>query len=661
MIRLENLSKSFGTKSIADDLNFQFPARERLAIVGPNGAGKTTLLNMICGIEEPDSGRVDIPKDVVIGYLPQYPNPNPEPTILAECMAGYQTLYDLKHRLEQLSHNLSEDAQALHEYEQTEAQMRALDGYALESKAASILNGLGFGSHRFEQSPRELSGGWRMRLELARIFIRPIDFIVLDEPTNHLDLPSLVWVENYLKNFPGTVLFVSHDRSLLNRLANHILHLSHGELHSYPGNFDQFLVQKEERAQQSQAQLDNLRRKRQQMESFVERFGAKASKASQAQSRVKMIERLKALEEQVDVGQQENSVSFRLPDALPSDRVLLDVHDLAIGYDHPLAEQVSLQIERGQKIAIIGANGIGKSTLLKTIVGHLPSLNGKLNTSTRTQIAYYSQDPEDLLDQNRTILDNVLQISDKIGEPAARSILGAFLFRSEDVFKPVNVLSGGEKARVALACLLLREANLLLLDEPTNHLDMTSVEVLVEAVSKYSGTCLFVSHDRDFIDAICTHVFVMLPDGRHHLFAGNLADYQRMATTIGFPNLFEMDQQAASSSKLPSEASASERKQSSQAPSPSLSQAEAKQIKSRRASLQKQAQSLETEQQSLHQKINQLESDMASCHADYSKVQELQSSLESVRLQLERNEETWLEVSSELEDLEDILRSANRL
>ncbi|SMF55443.1 ribosomal protection-like ABC-F family protein [Pseudobacteriovorax antillogorgiicola] len=656
MIQLDQLSKSFASKTVLDAVSFQFPSQKRIALIGANGAGKTTLLNILCGLEEPDSGKVISPGQFQIGYLPQEPNPRPESTIIEEAKAGAKTVMsiqkDLQASISRLEQDHSEDA--LKHHEALEAEFQRLDGYSLEAKAKSILAGLGFAEEKLTSHPTALSGGWRMRLELAKIFINEPDFLILDEPTNHLDLPSLVWVENYLKSFKGTLLFVSHDRSLLDRLANHTLLLFQGQLESYPSSFEKALEMRAERLELEEARRDNLAKKREKMEKFVERFGAKATKAKQAQSRVKMIGKLRELEGELNLEDNQQDIIFHLAPPQKSGRQVLEVNDLAIGYDAPLIEKLNLGIERGQKIAVIGANGIGKSTLLKSIVGELKPLAGEVDFGHNVEPAYFSQNHEDSLDITKDCLTNVLDGSTAIGEKDARSILGAFLFRGDDVFKEVEVLSGGEKSRVALAKILVQNANFLLLDEPTNHLDMSSVEALIQAVNQFEGTILFVSHDRTFIDAVCSHVFVMLPSGQSMLFEGKLDDYQLMAKQMGFPNVLDPDYSQTQETSPQATEQAVE--------TPVVSQQEVKDLKRQRNSQQKKLEKLESEEAGLKAKRAELEEQSYKVDPkDYEQLAQIRSELDQIEERLEACETEWLEASEECERLEEQLRAINRL
>ncbi len=657
MIRIENLSKAFGPKVLLSDANYHFPEGERIALVGANGVGKTTLLNILTGTEEQDGGKVLVPGKATIGYLPQIPNPMPHKTILEECIAGASRVHALQttrdRALERMSSDYSEENH--HAFEAAEEAFARAGGYLISSRSREILSGLGFQTRDFEKNPKELSGGWRMRLELARIFINHPDFLVLDEPTNHLDLPSLVWVEKYLASFRGTVLFVSHDRDLLNRLPTVVLHLYKGRLVPYRGNFDKFLEEREQRAMEEAALAEKLRARRENLERFVERFGAKASKAKQAQSKLKMLSRIQELEADVSLDSDEPTLSIRLPDPPSSGREILRIEEGSIGYSFPLATGLNVRISKGSKVAIIGINGIGKSTLLRTISDRIPSLSGQFTLGHNVSLAYFAQEQLEVLDPNSSALQNVMAASLEITERQARALLGAFLFRGDEAFKPVRVLSGGEKSRVGLARLLATKANFLLLDEPTNHLDMSSVETLAQAISEYSGTILYVSHDRTFIEETCTHVLVMLPDGRSALFEGNLDDYQRLAAQSGFPNVLDPEVDTELLENSPT----SQMQASSIASS--RSDTRAQELKRERQRLERVITKADTDMAALTASIAQLEQNMLDASAlDYAQARADHQEQERLRERLSEIENVWIESSETLEKVVSELRALGR-
>ena len=536
MLSLVNLSKSFGNKVLFNNLTHSLPEGERIGLIGANGAGKTSLLNIICGLDQTDgNGQVVTKKHTRIGCLPQEINPNPKKTILEECISGHVKLYPLFVEREQVLQEMTENYnEEVHErYEKIENDFQHLEGYKLEGEADQLLTGLGFKHEDLSRNPTEFSGGWRMRLELAKVLLNKPDILVLDEPTNHLDLPSLIFLEEYLLEFKGTLLFVSHDQELLDRLANVILYLRNGKISEYVGNFSHFLEQYSLEKTQAMAQKQSLDKQIQHSQKFVDRFGAKASKAKQANSRKKMISRLQSIQNSIEMDGAQACPHISMPLAKPSGKIVLTTKDTSFGYKEPLIRNLNLTIERGQKIGIIGANGIGKSTILKTLVGEVPVLTGTYAWGENVIIGYYAQSQVDQLNMKESAFNNVLQANGNLSDGQIRKILGSMLFKDHDAVKPVSVMSGGEKSRVGLACLIAQQANVLLLDEPTNHLDMIAMEKLTDALVNYAGTVIFVSHDRRFINRIATDILSVDQKGKYTFSPGNLDDFIYKFGTIG--------------------------------------------------------------------------------------------------------------------------------
>lgn len=635
MIQLQKITKSFGSRVLFDKLTFQFPEREKIALFGSNGAGKSTLLNIICGLEAADSGEVVKPADARIGYLPQIPNQNPEKSILAECLTGAREIHKLEKKMQELEARLIEnDENIFQQYEYVSSRYRLLGGYKLESEASRILKGLGFGDEVFGNPPSSLSGGWRMRLELAKIFLDKPDLLVLDEPTNHLDMPSLVWVESFIKNYEGTVLLVSHDKKLLNVIPTTIVHLLHGDIQVYKGNFDAFVEERDRRMADLLQQKSLLSRRREQMERFVERFGAKATKASQAQSRVKMIAKIRDLESEINIPDEDRKVQIKIPEVKPTGRISYEIKEGSIGYKTTLFSNLSLLIERGSRIAVIGANGVGKSTLIKTIAGEISPLKGEFIPGYQCKTGYFAQNQAEKLDGSLTVLNTVMADSD-LGQLDSRSLLGAFLFSGEDVNKTISVLSGGEKSRVGMSVLMAQKPNFLILDEPTNHLDMSSVEALIMALSEFSGTLLFVSHDRYFVDEICTHVLVMYPDGQYLLYEGHLGDYERYAAERGLASIFDFQEKREIETPKDLKSVDYEEKKK-----------EKRKLEKARRDLKK----LEENITKLQAKVKGLDKALAEASPlDIGKLSSLSEDREKVQSELHTFEEQWLEISHEIE------------
>ena len=524
MIALETISKGYGGQELLRAASWRIGRGERIGLVGPNGAGKTTLCRIMAGVEEPDAGRVHLDTGTTVGYLPQEVAGGVERTVLAEALSGFDELWQLEARLEELAVAMASpdaDPALVDRYGEIQHRFEALGGYRLEAQAKVILGGLGFRPDEIHRPLEEFSGGWRMRAALARLLLLRPDLLLLDEPTNHLDLESLGWLENFLASYDGTVVIVSHDRYFLNRMVTSIADVVGGTVDLYPGDYDHYLVEREARRALTEARARNQAKRIEEIERFIERFRYKASKARQVQSRIKMLEKV----ERIEVDSAARHIHFKFPQPPRTGRVVQRLAGVHKAYgDNVVYAGVDFSAERGERIALVGINGAGKSTLLKMLAGVLPFDAGDRTLGAHVEVHYYAQHQLDALDPTRTVLEEIEAAAPEATHTRLRTILGSFLFSGDTVDKRVAVLSGGEKARLALAKMLVRPAALLCMDEPTNHLDLASKEVLEEALGGFTGTIVFISHDRYFINRIATRV-VEVDRGRLTDYLGDYDDY----------------------------------------------------------------------------------------------------------------------------------------
>ena len=527
MIDIREIQKQYGEKVLFSSVSLRLGARERLGLVGPNGSGKTTLFRMIFGEEHPDRGEILLRKGAHIGFLSQEPAPVKGLSLLEEVQGGVKDLAALEDKMGLLREEIAEekDPQALealaHAYGQLEERYARKGGYTIESQAKAILLGLGFKEEDFTRSSEELSGGWLMRLSLAKILLASPDLLLLDEPTNHLDLESLIWLEEFLGDYLGSVMIVSHDRDFLNRVAGKVASIEERKIVLYSGNYDEYLRVREERETLRGAALENQRRKIEQTERFIERFRYKATKARQVQSRIKNLEKL----EQIEVGEYQRTIRFSFPQPARSGRVVAALKGVHKAYGVvKVYSGIDLTIDRGEKIALVGVNGAGKSTLLKLLAGVFPPDEGMLDWGHNVSTAYFAQHQLELLDPPKTVWEEFFPLAKDEPVSFLRGLLGAFLFSGEEIGKKVSVLSGGEKSRLVLAKMLMRPANFLLLDEPSNHLDMAAREVLENALRDFEGTICFITHDRHLINTIANKV-IEVDAGRLTSYLGTYDDY----------------------------------------------------------------------------------------------------------------------------------------
>ena len=523
MLTISQISKGFGPKILFNEISFRLQRGERVGLVGPNGAGKTTLFNIVLGMAEPDSGEIEMERDLRVGYLPQESAPTGDETVTELATSITPEITGIYKTLRQFPDPDSPERLAALE------RFVELEGYALEARTKRILAGLAFRSDDCDKPAHTLSGGWIMRAHLARLLVMEPDLLMLDEPTNHLDLETLSWFQNQLKRYPGAILTISHDREFLNAICDGIAEIAHGKLHRYTGNYEHYLKEKAEREAQHLAAYKNQQREITHIEDFVNRFRAQANKASQAQARLKQLEKMERIEAPESAA---STIHFTFPQPKRSGQrvATLEGVDQAYG-DHQVYSDLNLKIEKGQRIVLVGPNGAGKSTLLKIFAEQIPIQAGTRELGLKVSVGYFSQQRVEVLDVERSVLDEAMQrIESGMNEQGVRSILGAFLFRGDDVFKKVKVLSGGEKSRLALVKLLLSPPNFLLLDEPTTHLDMPSIDALIGALKDYNGTLIFVSHDVHFIRAIAEET-IQIQAGQVIHYPGDYDYYLRKSGT----------------------------------------------------------------------------------------------------------------------------------
>src|SRR5437868_679056 len=529
MIQLSSAGKRFGHKLLFEGTDLLITVQDRVGLVGANGTGKTTFLKILAGLETLDYGGASVAKGIDIGYLPQDGLALSGRTVFAECMSVFSRLQAIEKELEQLTSGMAEVDHTSAEYEQIadryhhiEHEFRVHDGYAIEAQVGTVLAGLGFGPEDWYRQTEEFSGGWQMRIALAKLLLQKPNLLLLDEPTNHLDLESRNWLEEYLADYPFALVLISHDRYFLDVTVNRIVEIWNKKIWTYSGNYEKYLSQKTQRQEQLEAAYKNQKDRIEQLEVFINRFRCQATKAKQVQSRIKELEKI----ERIQLPEEEKTIHFSFPQPKPSGRIVAEFKGVAKSYgEKQVFKNVDFMIERGDRIALVGVNGAGKSTLIKLLAGTEPLTSGECRLGHNVQPDYFAQDQYKELDPDARILDDLGDVSPRSTQTELRSLLGCFLFCADDVFKRIGVLSGGERNRYALLRMLLHPANFLLLDEPTNHLDMRAKDVLLKALTDYNGTVVFVSHDRYFIDKLATRVFEV-GDGRVEVYPGNYEDYR---------------------------------------------------------------------------------------------------------------------------------------
>jgi ATP-binding cassette subfamily F protein 3 len=528
MIQLSGAGKRFGPKLLFENLNWLITPQDRVGLVGANGTGKSTLLKILGGMETLEYGSMAVTKGTSTGYLPQDGLRLEGRTVKEECRTVFadidameSELESLMNRMSDLDHESAEYADVADRFHRVQSEFHTRDAYTIEAQIGTVLSGLGFRKEDWERRTEEFSGGWQMRISLAKLLLQKPNLLLLDEPTNHLDLETRNWLEDYLSEYPYAYVLISHDRYFLDVTVKKIAEIWNKDVHFYTGNYEKYLREKQQRRDSLVAAYNNQRERIEQLEAFINRFRYQATKAKQVQSRIKELEKI----ERIQIPPEEKTIHFKFPQPKPSGRIVAEFDGVGKNYgEKQVFSNASFIIERGERIALVGVNGAGKSTLIKLLAGIEKPTTGSLRLGHNVEPDHFAQDQYKVLDQEARVLDDLGTLAPGASNTELRSLLGCFLFSDDDVFKPIGVLSGGERNRYALARMLMHPSNFLLMDEPTNHLDLRAKDVLLESLQKFTGTVVFVSHDRYFIDKLATRIFEV-GDGHVTVFPGNYEDY----------------------------------------------------------------------------------------------------------------------------------------
>ncbi len=529
MIQLSGAGKRYGEKLLFENLDWLITPQDRIGVVGANGTGKSTLLKILAGLETLDYGSITTAKGTTAGYLPQEGLELSGRSVFDECMSVFAELLGMEEEMHSLTTQMgeldpggAEYALVAERFHRVSHEFSARDGYAIEAQVGTVLSGLGFGKTDWARRTEEFSGGWQMRIALAKLLLQKPNLLLLDEPTNHLDLESRNWLEEYLGSYPYAYVLISHDRYFLDVTVRKTVEVWNKKVHFYTGNYDKYLAEKTQRREQLEAAYRNQRERIEQLEAFINRFRYQATKAKQVQSRIKELERM----DRIQIPPEEKTIHFKFPQPKPSGRTVAEFKGVSKSYGpKQVLRDVNFVIERGDRIALVGVNGAGKSTLIKLLAGIEPVSAGERRLGHNVEVDYFAQDQYKQLDPESRVLDDIERLAPRATHTELRSLLGCFLFSDDDVFKRIGVLSGGERNRYALARLLLFPSNFLLLDEPTNHLDLRAKDTLLAALESFTGTVVFVSHDRYFIDKLATKVFEVA-DASVNVYPGNYEDYR---------------------------------------------------------------------------------------------------------------------------------------
>lgn len=641
LISLNKIGLYFGGFHLFENISMMISPKDKIGLVGRNGAGKSTLMKLIVGLETPSVGSISKPSDLTIGYLPQQLKLSDGRTLWEETRLAFQEILKLNAEIENLTEKLSDVEVERTEAEYIELSQRLVDltakqqilgQHSMEQRAEQVLLGLGFERRDFDQLTATFSGGWRMRIELAKLLLQEPDVLLLDEPTNHLDINSIQWLENFLKNYNGAILLVSHDKAFLDNITKRTVEIILGKAYDYSVPYSKFLQLRAERREQQQRAYENQQKLIKDTEDFIERFRYKATKSVQVQSRIKQLEKL----ERIEIDEVDNrGLNIRFTSPPRSGKVSVALEDLNKSYEtKEVLKGVNLIIERGEKVALVGKNGEGKSTLIKCIVGDT-EFSGKSELGHNVAVGYFAQNQAQLLDEELTVFDTIDQIADGAGKTLVQSILGAFLFSGDDVEKKVKVLSGGERSRLAMIQLLMKPYNFLILDEPTNHLDIHSKELLKEALANYDGTVLLVSHDRDFLNGLAEKVYEVAHK-KVKEYIGGIYDYleKKQLESLQDLNL------ATKTTKIESK-TISENK---------LVYEERKELSKQLRKVEKQVTQYEEEIAVFEEQLKGIETKLATPSANYD-MDKLSSQYQNIQKQIERNMELWEQATEQAEKL----------
>lgn len=654
MISINNLTVSFGGYNLFSDVNFHISDNDRIGLVGKNGAGKSTLLKIILGINQPTEGKVMVPSGLTIGYLPQQMEHAKDKTVMDEALTAFAELFELHDKINKITAELAERT----DYDSKEYQslivklnecsdrVAIMESEPIQSQTERILLGLGFKREELTRSTATFSQGWNMRIELAKILLRKPDVLLLDEPTNHLDIESIEWFENYLKSFSGSIVLISHDRKFLDNITTRTVEIMLGKIYDYKVPYSKYKELRKERMEQQKAAYENQQKMIEKTEEFIERFRYKATKSNQVQSRIKQLDKL----ERIEIDQEDKSaLSVKFPPAPRAGQIVFKAVDTSIGYGSKVViDNVNVTIERGEKIAFVGRNGEGKTTLMKIITKELFPLDGEANLGYNVDMGYYAQNQEDVLDKNCTVFDTLDRIAVGDIRTKLRDILAAFLFRGEDIDKKVAVLSGGERARLAMAKLMLKPHNLLALDEPTNHMDLISKDILKQALQAYDGTLVIVSHDRDFLDGLVDKIYEFR-DGKVKEHLGGVEDFLRRKR---LENLNELERKAdtsasssvAQASSQPSSTNNTACSAANTMSAGALSFQEQKERERERRKQQNKVDKCEKEVAELEAALKELE-ERLSATVDGNEIEKLSVQYKETKEKLDSKMDEWLELT----------------